>query len=525
MQKDIRESHIAMFIAEFMLIMAISASIVSYMDKTIIAYGDAESHLNIAKRVVHSITPGAAQLGGIWLPLPHLMLLPLVILDPLWRSGIAGSIVSGLSYIISGIFLYKLVYMLSKNHLGGILAAAVFALNPNILYLQTTPMTELPLIMFFILSTYYFSKFLLNTEDIVSLSYSAFFTLCATLSRYDGWLLSALQAGIIFLVFSKKIFKNDARRKIEGYLILFCSLAFIGILFWFMWDYLILGDPLYFTNSTFSAKSQQQGWLKKGELPAYKNLGLSALYYIVTSVVNIGNIASIIAMGGMIFYLIRAILGKENKWIPVVIMTPLIFYILTLYMGQSVIFIPQLTPKYFSWNLFNVRYGVMMVPVAAFFIGYCFARGKSTIVRAILGGVLLVGIIEPYIPPASMPISLADGVYGLSHSSTPNAEIWLKKNYDGGNVLLDDYARTLSIIRSGLPIQNVIYIGNKPYWEDSLREPEKYATWVVMQENDSVWNALYKDEGGRGRLFKYYVKAYTSPTILIFKKNTELSLK
>ncbi len=37
----------------------------------ILAYGDAQSHINISKRAVDSITPGFAQLGGVWLPLPH----------------------------------------------------------------------------------------------------------------------------------------------------------------------------------------------------------------------------------------------------------------------------------------------------------------------------------------------------------------------------------------------------------------------------------------------------------------------
>ena len=42
-------------------------------------YGDAEAHLNLARRVVDSRTPGLSQIGPVWLPLPHLLMLPLVI--------------------------------------------------------------------------------------------------------------------------------------------------------------------------------------------------------------------------------------------------------------------------------------------------------------------------------------------------------------------------------------------------------------------------------------------------------------
>src|SRR5690348_6264740 len=81
--------------------LSIAATAVSFFQGTIVAYGDAESHLNIAKRVVNGLTPGFAQLGGIWLPLSHLLMLPFIIFDPLWRTGLAGSIISGICYVIA----------------------------------------------------------------------------------------------------------------------------------------------------------------------------------------------------------------------------------------------------------------------------------------------------------------------------------------------------------------------------------------------------------------------------------------
>jgi hypothetical protein len=85
-------------------------------------------------------------------------------------------------------------------------------------------------------------------------------------------------------------------------------------------------------------------------------------------------------------------------------------------------------------------------------------------------------------------------------------------------VLTDDYARTISIIRTPIPMDQIIYIGNKPYWDESLREPEKYARWIVMQKDDSVWKSIYDDPITNGRLFKYFNKVYTSDTVLIFRR-------
>src|SRR3990172_3069962 len=97
------------------IILALISTAIAFSQDLIVAYGDAESHLNIAKRVVHSITPGMAQLGGIWLPVPHLLMVPFVFFDPFWRTGLAGSIVSGAMFIISAIFLFKLTLLLTKN--------------------------------------------------------------------------------------------------------------------------------------------------------------------------------------------------------------------------------------------------------------------------------------------------------------------------------------------------------------------------------------------------------------------------
>ena len=60
---------------------AMGASIASYLyflhRGVTLAYPDAISHLLIARRVIDSPTGGVAQLGAVWLPLPHLLTLPL----------------------------------------------------------------------------------------------------------------------------------------------------------------------------------------------------------------------------------------------------------------------------------------------------------------------------------------------------------------------------------------------------------------------------------------------------------------
>lgn len=516
---DFIKKNVVLDIAVIALVLAVVSTYVSFTHDWILAYGDAESHINIAKRVVDSLTPGMAQLGGIWLPLPHIFMSPLVLIDPLYRTGLAGSIVSGFAFIISSIYVYKIALVLTKQRLSSFIASLVFMLNPNVLYLQTTPMTEIVLIMFFLLSSYYFILFLEDDRNIQHLITGALFGFCASISRYEGWFLVLIQAGIVVLFYLRK--RNW--EKMQGMLVLFCTAAFVGIGLWLLWDYLILGDPLYFTNSQFSAKSQQMNWLARGELPAYHDIVSSFLYYIVTTVANVGSMVFILsAIGAYLYFAFSK--DKQTEVILLLLSVPFIFYVVTLYMGQSVIFVPGLTPDSFEWNLFNVRYGVVMVPAIAIFFGYLFYKSKN-IFRYIIMGVFVLQTY--YFVSGAVPvISQQDGVTGLSHAKRPDAEGWMKKNYTSGLVLLDDYARTISIVRSDIPMKNIIYVGNKPYWAESLKEPEKHAKWIVMQKDDDVWDHLNDDKVTQARLYKYFKKVYTSNTILIFQRNdTKISQK
>ena len=507
-------------------ILSLVSIIYSYRMNIIVAYGDAESHLNIAKRIISSLTPGLAQLGGIWLPLPHLLLTPLVYFDFLWRSGLAGSIISGITYIITSIYIYKTAYLTTNNKIGSMVASIFFMTNLNILYMQSTPMTEIPLICFLVLSLYYFVSYI-KEEKLINLIYASFFGLLASLSRYDGWFFVIMQAAILFLrrfPFSK--FRENLRKrgltlfpffteKSEGELILYSTIGFVGILIWIIWGFLILGDPFYFTNSEFSAKSQQNGFLARGQLPTYHNLILSILYYTVTSSTIAGLfIFAITAIAWILFLKDKNI--KHRYLISILLFSPFLFNVVTMYLGQSVIFIPSLTPADFEWQLFNVRYGLLMIPAVAILCGYFFVKTHR------LGKTVLTGVFISYFflnsVGYSRPLAMTDGTSGLSKGSHPGAEIWLRDNYDSGLLLLDDYARTLSIIGSGVPMQNVVYLGNRGYWEKSLTSPQDVVRWIVMQKDDTVWNKLYKDKNMQGVVFKYYNKVYTSDTILIFRK-------
>ena len=53
--------------------------------------------------------PGLLQLGTVWLPLPHLLMIPFIFFNTLWQNGAGGSIPSMIAYVFGVVGIFRLV--------------------------------------------------------------------------------------------------------------------------------------------------------------------------------------------------------------------------------------------------------------------------------------------------------------------------------------------------------------------------------------------------------------------------------
>jgi hypothetical protein len=111
-----------------------------------LSHYDARGHLVVARRIFDNITPGWQQIGAVWLPLPHLLNALPVQIDLFYRTGASAVALSILSFAVATGAIAWIVSALTESRLAAVAAATVFAANPNVLYLQSTPMTE-PLLL------------------------------------------------------------------------------------------------------------------------------------------------------------------------------------------------------------------------------------------------------------------------------------------------------------------------------------------------------------------------------------------
>lgn len=124
----------------------IAAWVIYLREGLVLSHYDAKAHLVVSRRVIDSLTPGWQQLGAVWLPLPHLIQLLPTQIDLFYRTGAFASTVSIAAFAVTVWAAASLVLRMTGSVAGASTAAALLVLNPNLLYLQSTPMTE-PLLL------------------------------------------------------------------------------------------------------------------------------------------------------------------------------------------------------------------------------------------------------------------------------------------------------------------------------------------------------------------------------------------
>lgn len=475
------------------LLTAISIiSFVNYSNNGLaLSYNDARSHLNIGRRVVEGLKPGLAQLGSVWLPLNHVTMIPLIWNDWAWHSGFAGAFWSMISFVGTGILIYKYLEKIKVGMLGRLFAVFIFASNLNILYLQSTAMTELMLIFTMMAGCYYLLLYLIE-DQIVELVKASFWIMLSTLVRYDGWFLLAIATATIAI---KTLIKKGYQTA-EGVVLLFLTLGAFGAVLWFGWNWLIFKDPLYFALGPYSAHAQQTQLLEAGNLPTKGNPLLSTQIYFLAMFFNSIATTAILGLIGAVVLWFDKKISSPIKIASISLLAPLGFNILALILGFSVLFIQGISGN--TW--FNIRYGVMLIPSLAIFCGYMVERFKDY--RWVIVGLTL--FVTIFAVTSNDAVTIDDARVGSSQKNVSEVSGWLEKNAKDqkGFILISAASHDAIIFSSNLPMKRFIHEGTGAYWESATIAPDRWARWIIMRTND-VNDSTFKFVGVAPGFVKY----------------------
>jgi Dolichyl-phosphate-mannose-protein mannosyltransferase len=461
-------------------------------------YGDAECHLDIARRMVDSQTPGYSQVGTVWLPLTHWAMLPFVRLDNLWHTGLAGSIPFAFFFVLGGCFLFAAVRRIFQSNAAAITATALCALNPNLLYIQATPMTEG---MFFgcLAALLYFTVRFRETQSWWAVTGAGVSLCLGTLTRYDGWFLIPF-VGLYFLC--------TARQERWKVAFLFCLLASLGPLFWLVHNWALSGDALDFYRGPYSAKAIQGGadYPGKGYWPrAFQFFGFAAYFCAGPALAVLGCLGVVAA------------LARRAFWPLTLLLLPGAFYLFSLHSGGTPIFVPVL----YSGAYYNVRYGLSILPLLA----VCAAAIVAVFPKWMRSKVAMVVILAATVPWLIHPhpenwIVFEEGNHNYQgHRELDHAvEDYLRPRYVRGSGIVTSFGATTAIYRElGIPLRETLTGDNGPVWWAAANAPDPFPhqAWAVVLAGDWAEKAVSK--AGCYTLEKSF-KVTDAPEIHIYRR-------
>lgn len=496
----------------FASLAAIGALATAYVNRSgwTLYYGDAEAHLNIARRVVDSRNPGYDQLGTVWLPLPHLLMLPLVRNDRLWHTGLGGAIAASACFACAGIFLYTAIRRAARSSAVALASLGLLALNPNLLYLQAIPMTE-TVVLAALMALLYFTVRFRETQSFAVVIGAGLASIAASLARYEGWFVIPFVA-VYFLIVGRK-------RRFAAAL-MFSAIATLAPLFWLGHNWWIYSNPLEFYNGPYSAMSIYRRALAQHIMPypGDHDWKSASLYYLTAIRLCAGWATVAIGMAG-----IACALFKRLFW-PVLFATLApAFYVWSMHSGSTPIFVPTLWP----FSYYNTRYALAALPLLAVAGGSLVLLGPQRW-RPWIAVMIVAATAAPWLinrQPYDWVTWKESQINSLTRRAwTKAAASYLARQYHRGEGVVTSFGDLTGILReSSIPLREALYNGDEPAWMAATARPDLFLheEWAVAFAGDPVATAVQSASLRNGPHYHLAqtVKVKGAPVIEIYKRD------
>ena len=488
----------------------------------VLLYGDAVAHINIARRVFDSRTPGLKQLGTVWLPLPHLLIIPFIFSDWSWQTGLGGSWPFMIAYVAGVLGIFRLVRdglvpQLSSGPWSALLApwfaALIFAANPNMLYMQSTAMTETLYLALFIWAVVFLADFIRQrySPDLAeqnkaggSLVWCGICLALSMLTRYDGWFAAGVLSIVVLILLLRPPRREPAAQpstRLRRPVLIFAALVVVVPAFWFAYNAAIYGDPLDFARGPYSARGIEQRTSHPGEArhPGYHSLSTAAIYFVKSAELNqtegpLERPWLALTAAGIVLLLVYY--RPLGAWL--LLLVPLPFYALSIAYGGVPIFMPVWRP----FSFYNVRYGLQLLPAFAVFFALLlhWALQRISQQRWQIGATVLafafVGASYGFAWHAQ-PICLQEAVANARTrvAFEHNLAGYLRFLPPNSTFLMPVGGHVGALQDAGIHLSRVIHEGNhgdpsiwgkEGMWRRALADPAKYADYAIGFDDDDV---------------------------------------
>ncbi|MFI1992439.1 hypothetical protein [Actinoplanes sp. NPDC020271] len=509
-QDELRQRHRAdrgaIIVAVAASVLSVVACVYFYRTGHLLGYHDTYSHLEISRRILVGRTTGIAQLGAIWLPLPHILQSLLAWNTTLYTTGLAGSIVSMIAFVACAVLIYRIIRVYSPDRVSpGYAGAAVFMLGANMLHHQSTPMDELPFYAFALAAVYGMIRWA-DTERPTFLLQAALASMAAMLCRYEGWFLAGMLTLTVPVIARRIGCSWPDTRGLTG---MFAAFGlFTSSTGWMLYNQLIAGSPLNFLTGPNSSADQMARRTTDVETG---HLGKTLLAYGNALLAEHGLAMIVVAGLGLL------VLGIGERFsarsLPVLVLGSIMpFFVATIYRGQAPMGMPPVNEY-----LLNARFALIGALPAAILTGYLVSRLPKRLIP-MAAVIVVTGTAGLSITAFRQDglVSVREVTEDLSAQQDQARVADFLRGHTTGPIMLDLVGNE----RAAFPVlDRVIYdgtkIGRENVWKQALASPRSVGAHVVLMRGsgprgaDAVFTALHGTAAMAGSEVVYEADGYT----------------
>lgn len=485
------------------LLVALFALSFCFSRNLLLLSGDAVAHINIARRLIDSANPGLRQLGSVWLPLPHLLIVPFVWRMEWWQSGLAGAFPSIGAYVFGAAGIYRLARLWLKPQ-PSLIAVLFFALNPGLLYMQTTAMNEPLCIAEMIWAVVFLVEYLRALDREETARAAKLLIACglvlvgAVYTRYDGWIFAAF--AWIMALFPMLLRRNLWKSRAGGAFVLFTVMLAVAPLLWMAYCQRQFGDALDFMRGPYSARAIEIHTSTPGapHYPGWHSMRVAALYFLKAAELGAiwkkhTNLLLVAALAGTA---IAAVRFRSKHILPALLLwVPLPFYAYSIAYGSVPIFIPTWWPH----SYYNTRYGMEMLPVFALSLAFVAGWAVQQVAKwrpelqawtiAVIGVLILA---NGYVLLRATPLVLQEFIAN-SRTRIPFEAAYargLESLAPGSTILAYTSEHVGAYQRAGVALRRTINESDYYRWKPALNDPAGAADYVIATDDDPVAKAV-----------------------------------
>lgn len=507
---------------------SLAAIMWSWQNGALLNWGDAVAHMHIARRVFDCHQPRLSQLGSVWLPLPHILMLPFVQVYSWWANGIAGIVPSALAYVASCVGMYRLARRWLAPAAAA-LALTFFAINPNLLYLQTTAMTE-PL---FVCEMIWIALWLVEWRELLDvdarrsdklLGWIAAALVAAIYTRYDGWVMALLAWSAIGVELLRRGRLRSRTFWVASAFVVAAPIA------WFVYNAAAFGDWLEFARGPYSAKAIEIRTASHGAgppHPGWHNMWVSLLFFMKAA--EMDTVAA--AWGNQL--LAVGVLASAGAWLArrrhgigwalQLLWLPVPFYAYSVAYSSVPIFLPPWWPH--SW--YNTRYGMELLPALALGVGFAasFAIGaarefKPQWAKYAAGALFALMALNAWQLLRERPLTYVEGTKNIAahrpyQTAIPPVLRALLAERPGATILMETSVDPEIVARTGIPLRQTINEADLEIWDTALKAPAAHAAIVLAFDGDAVDGAVKAHPEGLAAVAQFSAKGQPSGTLYV----------